>query len=510
MLWVLVKFVFKIIVSGNTFITFCFDINEWVKKYRVIFGKILESKIMKLPSFILPIFIVTFFVIASFLGAGCAQIGIPTGGAKDTLAPVLVKASPAEGSRNVTNNKITLEFDEYIDVTDLQQNLIISPLQNRNPSIIASPRSITLKFRDTLLPNTTYNINFGNAVRDINENNVLKNLSYVFSTGSTLDSLTLSGNVTLAETGEFDSTMIVMLYRNAVDSTVQKKKPNYVAKVNGNGSFNFTNLPADNFKIYALKDGDGGKTYNSVSEIFAFANEDVSPKNNEEINLFAYAEKEGSSNQNTTITSAVKKGLEKKLRVVNNIQGAKDLLEPMELTFSNPLKILDTTKIYLVDTFFKKLPAVQYKQDSTASQLTITTKWKPETPLILIIDKDAAEDSAGTKLSKSDTIRFTTKRNEEYGKLVLRFNNIDLSKNPVIQFTIGEKVKYSYPIISKEFFNPMFPPGEYGVRILYDKDKNGKWTPGNYLKKLQPELVVALPQKLGVRADWDNEREINF
>ena len=56
----------------------------------------------------------------------------------------------------------------------------------------------------------------------------------------------------------------------------------------------------------------------------------------------------------------------------------------------------------------------------------------------------------------------------------------------------------------------MFPPGDYGVRILYDKDKNGKWTPGNYLKKLQPELVIALPQKLAVKADWDNEREINL
>ncbi|MCY7291004.1 MAG: Ig-like domain-containing protein [Ferruginibacter sp.] len=465
---------------------------------------------MKSPSFILSFFIITFFVIASLFSGGCAQIGIPAGGAKDTLAPVLIKASPAERSRNVTSNKITLEFDEYIDVTDLQQNLVISPLQNRNPSIIASPRSITLKFRDTLLPNTTYNINFGNAVRDINENNVLKNLTYVFSTGITLDSLTLSGSVTLAETGEFDSTIIVLLYRNAVDSTVQKKKPNYVAKVNSDGSFNFTNLPADNFKIYALKDGDGGKTYNSLSETFAFTEEDVSATDSDAITLFAYAESNTPANQTSITALPVKKVLEKKLRVTNNIQGSKDLLEPLELTFSNPLKILDTNKIYIVDTFFKRIPAVKYKQDSTATQLTITTKWQPDVPLILIIDKDAAEDSAGTKLAKTDTIRFTTKRNEDYGKLVLRFNNIDLTKNPVIQFVVGNNVKYAYPILSAEFMNNMFTPGEYGVRILYDKDKNGKWTPGNYLKKLQPEIVVALPQKLNVKADWDNEREINL
>jgi len=470
----------------------------------------LESKIMKIKSFILPLFIVFFFMIVSFLGGGCAQIGIPTGGAKDTLAPVLIKAMPAEGSKNVATNKITLEFDEYIDVIDLQQNLIISPLQNRNPSIVAGPRSISLKFRDTLLPNTTYNINFGNAVRDINENNVLKNLTYVFSTGNTLDSLMLSGTVILAETGEFDSTIIVMLHRNAVDSTVQKKKPNYVAKVNSDGSFKFTNLPADNFKIYALKDGDGGKTYNSLSELFAFTEEDVSPKNESEINLFAYAEKEAPINQSSSSVSPVKKVLEKKLKVTNNILGNKDLLEPLELTFSNPLKILDTNKIYIVDTFFKKIPAVEYRQDSTASQLSLTTKWQPETPLILIIDKDAAEDSAGIKLAKTDTIRFITKRKEDYGKLVLRFNNIDLTKNPVIQFIVGNNVKYAYSILSAEFTNNMFTPGEYGVRILYDTDKNGKWTPGNYLKRTQPEKVVALPQKLGIRADWDNERDINL
>ena len=449
-------------------------------------------------------------MMALLLGGGCAQIGIPTGGTKDTLPPVLIKAIPVEGSRNVSSNKITLDFDEYIDVTDLQQNLIISPLQNRNPSIVANPRSITLKFRDSLLPNTTYSINFGNSIRDINENNVLKNLTYVFSTGNTLDSLTLSGTVTLAETGEYDSTLIVMLYKNAADTTVQKKKPNYVAKVNSDGSFKFNNLPADNFKIYALKDGDGGKTYNSASEIFAFLEQEVSPKNTNEINLYAYAEKEAANNQTASNVSTIKKPSEKKIRVSNNILGSKDLLEPLEITFSSPLKKLDTNKIYIVDTFFKRLNAVKYQQDSTETQLSITTKWQPETPLILIIDKDAVEDSAGTKLIKSDTIRFTTKRNEDYGKLILRFNNIDLSKNPVIQFTVANIVKYSYPISSSEFKNNMFTPGEYGVRILYDTDKNGKWTPGSYSKKLQPELVVALPQKLNIKADWDNEREINL
>ena len=462
---------------------------------------------MKLRSILFSILIVHLIIISGVISSGCAQIGMPSGGVKDTLAPKLIRATPAAGSRNVTGNKITLEFDEYIDVNDLQQNLLISPLQNRNPSIVASPRSITLKFRDTLLPNTTYNINFGNAVRDINENNVLKNLTYVFSTGSSLDSLTLNGKVIIAETGGTDSTMLVMLYRNAVDSTVKQKKPNYIAKVNSDGTFNFANLPAASFKIYALKDGDGGKTYNSLSEIFAFSDEEVSTLKKENITLMAYAEQLPKDNKTVSATKPV---LDKKLRVSNNIQGPKDLLEPLEISFNNPLKSFDTTKIYLTDTLFKKIKPLRYSTDSTAKKVIITTNWKADEPLVLIIGKDAAQDSAGTKLTKGDTVRFTTKRAEEYGKLTLRFNDLDLTKNPVIQFVIGETVKYSYPIVSSTYTNAMFPPGEYTVRILYDKDKNGKWTPGNYTKKIQPEIVVALPQKLSVRADWDNEREINL
>ena len=462
---------------------------------------------MKLRSIIFSFFILHLIIISTILSTGCAQIGMPTGGIKDTLAPKLIRAIPAAGSRNVTGNKITLEFDEYIDVQDLQQNLLISPLQNRNPSITANPRSITLKFRDTLLPNTTYNINFGNAIRDINENNVLKNLTYVFSTGSSLDSLTLSGNVVLAETGGTDSTMLVMLYRNAADSSVKKKKPNYIAKVNSDGTFNFTNLPAASFKIYALKDGDGGKTYNSFSETFAFLNDDISTLKNEKITLLAYAEELPKGN---TTAGSTKPVAEKKLRVSNNIQGTKDLLEPLEISFNNPLKSFDSSKIYLTDTLYKKIKPLRYSTDSTAKKIILAVNWKADEPLILIIDKDAAQDSAGTKLAKNDTVRFTTKRADEYGKLTLRFNDLDLTKNPVLQFVLGENIKYSYPIVSSTYTNSMFPPGEYTVRILYDKDKNGKWTPGNYAKKVQPEIVVALPQKLAVRADWDNEREINL
>jgi hypothetical protein len=463
---------------------------------------------MRAPLNILYCITVTFLIgISSFITGGCAQIGLPTGGDKDTIAPKLLKANPIFGSKNVTNNKITLEFDEYIDVADLTQNLIISPLQNKNPSITANPRTITLKFRDTLLPNTTYTINFGDAIRDVNEANIVRDLSFTFSTGNVLDSSTISGKVILAESGEYDSTLIVMLYKNAVDSTVTKKKPNYVAKVKGDGSFEFKNLPATNFKIYALKDGDGGKTYNSGAEIFAFADEDILAENNENIVLYAYAEKKETAN-NVAQTTKIK--IDKKLKATTNLYNRQDLLEPLEINFNNPLKTIDSSKIYITDTLFKKITGIKYSIDSTAKKILLDVKWKPEMPLVLIIDTSAVIDSTGNKIAKNDTTRFTTKRLEDYGKLTLRFNALDFSENPVLQFLSGETVKYAYPLISNEWTSRMFTPGEYGIRILYDTDKNGMWTPGNYAKKLQPEKAVTLPQKLSVRADWENEREINL
>jgi Bacterial Ig-like domain len=452
--------------------------------------------------------IVLSFLSTSLLTSSCAQIGMPDGGPKDTLAPKLIKATPVFGSLNVKNNKITLEFNEFVDVQDVQQNLIISPLQNKNPTITSNPKSITIKFKDTLLPNTTYTINFGDAVKDVNEGNVYKNLSYTFSTGNVLDSLSIVGRVIMAETGNIDSTLKILLYRNAEDSTVLKKKPSYIAKVLGDGSFEFVNLPAATFKIYALKDGDGSKTYNAKTEIFAFADADVNTSSTETITLNAYAEEK--EKPIAIVAPSKKPSIDKKLKLLTNLQAKQDLLEPLEIVYNNPLKFVDSTKFVITDTNYKKITGIQFSQDSTSKKIILTAKWQADMALVLIIDTLAAKDSLGNKITKNDTIKFFTKRMEDYGKLTLRFNGLDLTKKPVIQFLNGEEVKYSYPIVNKEWNNNMFTPGEYGIRILYDVDKNGKWTPGNYKKRLQPETAVTLPQKLAVKADWDNERDINL
>ena len=438
--------------------------------------------------------------------AGCAQIGMPTGGPKDTIPPRLNGASPKVNSVNVTGNKVTLTFNEYIELKEVQNNVLISPFPKRQPQIDYKLRTVTVKLKDTLLPNTTYSINFGNAIVDVNEGNPYKDFTYVFSTGNTIDSLILDGKVLIAETGKADSTLVALLYRNADDSAVQKRKPDYLARLSGDGSFSFVNLAPGKYKIYALKDGDGGRTYNSKKELFAFADEDISVSaTNNPVLLYASAlEKENK----TTGTS--KPTTEKKLRfALHPTFQSQDLLTPFEISFNKPLKKFDSSRLVLTDTNHKTVPAL-WSIDSSRTKVTMTVKWQPETPYLLVMDTTAFADSTGNRLTKQDTLRFTTKKPEDYGNVVLRFSNLDLGKNPLLQFVQGEEVKESFPVTANEWSNKMMTPGEYEVRILYDANRNGKWDHGDYSKKLQPEKAVTLPKKLSVKANWDNERDVKL
>lgn len=458
---------------------------------------------------ILSIIIVSFCLYTSItFNSGCAQIGAPTGGIKDSIAPVLVKASPDTNALNFKDTRITLTFNEYVEVQDIQTNILVSPLQKSNPSITNNLRTITIRLRDTLLPNTTYSINFGNAIKDINEGNVYPNFTYVFSTGSTIDSLSVEGKVFLAETGLPDSTLNVLLYRNLSDTAVQKLRPDYMARVKGDGTFRFDHLRAGTFNIYALKDGDGGRTYNSKTEPFAFSDSPVVVNTTTTpVTLFAYAEEKAREGNTASVLRAA---VERRLRYSSSLSGQQDILQPLSLTFNNRLTAFDTTLINLTDTNQNKITDARPTLDSTRKILSFSPTWKPGEAYMLIINKDAVQDSTGNKLAKTDTIRFIAKTDADYGRITLRFNNYDAARRLVLQFVVAGAVRFSFPLTSAEWTNKRFLPGEYELRILYDANQDGLWTPGDYSKRLQPEKVVTLPQKIAIRADWDNERDITL
>ncbi len=453
------------------------------------------------------IFFLWFFYIITVITSGCAQIGVVSGGPQDTMPPLLIRATPDNKTVQFSGNKIVLNFNEYIDVQEIQANVIVSPYPKSFPAISNNLKTITIRLKDSLLPNTTYNINFGNAVKDINEGNIYKNLSYTFSTGKFIDSCELSGKVILAETGKTDSTLWALLYRNATDTDVRTKKPTYITKVKSDGTFHFKYLPSDRYKIYALKDGDGNKYYSSKAEVFAFYDNEIQiPSNAMGPVLYAYAEKKPSSNL-PPVTE--KKKEEKKLLYQTNLIAFKqELTDSLQITFNKPIQKLISDSIIITDTNYQKQIINNITIDSSRKVVSISKVWQPDQLLYLIISKKSVEDSNGISLSKSDTIRFTTKQIEEYGSLQLTFKNLDLTKKPILQFVQGETIKFRFPLTNNVWTNTLMTPGEFEIRILYDTNNNGVWDAGKYETKTQPERVISIPEKIAIKSDWTNEREI--
>lgn len=447
------------------------------------------------------------FIILVVAGGGCANIIPPAGGPRDSLPPQLVAATPPDSAKNIKPKRITLTFDEYIAQLQNTQDIIISPSIEKTPTIDSRLRTVTVKFQDTLESNTTYSINFGNSIRDVNEGNILQDFTYVFSTGNNIDKNSLVGKVVLAETGKVDSTLIVILHRNLSDSAILKLKPRYYTRIDGSGNFRFNNLPAENFNVFVVPGSSYSKQFDS-SQLFAFLNAPVMASDTPAaVTLLAYIE---NKSKPKTTTSTAPKTADKRLRYSNNEAGPKDIYTPLQLQFVRKLNKVDSSRILLTDTNFNRLTNYSVRLDTTATQLTIQHQWKLNTTYKIIIPQDAVADAEGITLTKNDTLTFSTKRAEDYGSVRLRFTNVDFSKNPVLQIVQNETIVQSIPLTGREWRQELFKPGDYDLRILYDANKNGIWDPGNFNFKKQPEVVQPIQRKLSIKANWENEVDISL
>ncbi len=217
-----------------------------------------------------------FFLI--LISSGCANIVTPSGGDKDTTPPKILNIVPDNQSLNFNSKSFVISFDEFVQVTDISTQLIVSPPLKSQPELVVKGKNILVKFNDELLPSTTYTMNFGNAIRDINENNPLENFRYVFSTGSFIDSLSLRGTVKNAFTLENETNILALLYEDNSDSVPYLKLPYYYAKTDGAGNFELDNLKSGNYKLVALKDENSSFLYDDFDkELIGFSDTLVSP-----------------------------------------------------------------------------------------------------------------------------------------------------------------------------------------------------------------------------------------
>ncbi|MCL6460886.1 MAG: Ig-like domain-containing protein [Flavobacterium micromati] len=211
-----------------------------------------------------------------FIIFSCAKRGSITGGLKDTIAPVLKISFPENFKTNFTGNQIKLVFDENIKLKDLNKQLIVSPPMKTEPTVLPTTvsKTITIKIKDTLQPNTTYSFNFGQSIADNNEGNPYSQFKYVFSTGNFIDSLSLNGTIKSAYDKEVESFVSVMLYEvneNFTDSIVYKETPRYITNtLDSLKSFRLENLKAGKYLLVALKDLNNNNKYNPKTDKIGF------------------------------------------------------------------------------------------------------------------------------------------------------------------------------------------------------------------------------------------------
>ncbi|WP_291115004.1 Ig-like domain-containing protein [Flavobacterium sp. UBA6135] len=230
----------------------------------------------------------------SLLITGCAKRGFITGGLKDTISPVLKISDPKNYSTHFDAKEIKLHFDEYIKLKDVNKQLIVSPLMKHAPTISPSfaSKTITIKINDTLLPNTTYSLNFGKSIQDNNEGNPYQQFKYVFSTGSYIDSLTVVGSIKDAFYPNPDNFVSIHLYEyneKFYDSIIYKENPRYITNTLDSAStFKLENLKEGKYILVALKDNNNNYKFDPKNDKIAFFSEPITVPENSfyEMELF--------------------------------------------------------------------------------------------------------------------------------------------------------------------------------------------------------------------------------
>ena len=214
-----------------------------------------------------------FFIVSCIhllLFLSCANMGQPDGGWYDETPPRIVRSTPAEGATGVKAQKISLYFNEYIKVTDAQNNVIVSPPQLEMPEIKEGGKRITVELKDSLKDNTTYTIDFGDAIADNNENNPLGNYAFTFSTGDHIDTMQVSGYVLDASNLEPIKGIMVGLYNNLSDTIFRHEPMMRISRTDSRGHFIVKGVEPGTYRAYALQDADGDYVYGQKSEMIAF------------------------------------------------------------------------------------------------------------------------------------------------------------------------------------------------------------------------------------------------
>ncbi len=217
-------------------------------------------------------------IVAVLLFYACANVVAPTGGPRDTEPPAVVRSTPPNHSANFDGDAIRIFFDEFVELRNIRQQLLISPPLEEAPEVRIRGRSVIVEIEEDLRSNTTYNFFFGDAIRDITEGNPIPNFQFVVSTGNYVDSLALSGRVKNAFNLRPEEGIYVMLYENIHDSVPYLERPVYLAKTDKEGRFTISNMSEGDYLMFALDDNNNNFLYDLPDERIGFLDSLVRPK----------------------------------------------------------------------------------------------------------------------------------------------------------------------------------------------------------------------------------------
>jgi len=461
-----------------------------------------------------------------------------TGGIKDTKAPQisLTEFSTPNFQTGFQEKRIILTFDEWISLTDVNNQLIISPPLQYKPKVSLKNKSLVLEWKDTLREDRTYHFQFGNAVRDFTENNPAENLSFVFSTGNEIDTCTLIGKVKDVQVNKGAEDTWVMIYPKETDLPGLQGNPLYISKTDKEGNYSFRYLKKGNYQLIALKDNNSNFKFDLENEKVAWSDSlvilpCVDPKllyiqsDEPDLQLSSFAWKDSNwltCKWNQVLQAELTYQMNgNEISILPNGSDSTDIYLP---TFQDAMKLLLQVKsLNFIDTIILNTPKIDADK----------IKLNPELPFQIYL-KNPSEiqfsfQIGDRKIDSTLTVNFLP------GSILLSKNtyiedslHIDVSvikkdQLPIVEFKITNALKNSpfiyqlrnkknrliqYGNILDQNLKLLLPEGNYSIRIIEDKDANNRYTGSSYLKGRRAE--PALEKSFQVKPNWDQVIEIDF
>lgn len=406
---------------------------------------------------------------------GCASIQQPQGGPRDTTPPKILKMEPKDLSIHFQSKKVVIEFDEYFKIQNEFKEFSVSPEMEKPPILKAKGKKLEITFQDTLEKNTTYTLNFGKAIADVNEGNTVKNLTYVFSTGAKLDSLSISGRVTDALTGLPVLDAVAFILPIERDTIFGKHKPSIYTTTDSSGHYSLKNLRENTYKLYVIKETNGDKIYQQASDQVGFLKDSiVLNKNLDSMNLKLFKE-------NASVFRVLDKRLntDGSISMVFNQKLKKPeviVLDPPNLDVSKKIKFSknnDSLRVWLTDLSFDSTK-ISLKEDGKLLQTNNFTRGKKETYTRNLTESDNLE---GKILNPNKTLKMTFNfpiESVDPKKIFLLEDSIAKTEFTITKDSLDFLSYYiKYPWRSKRTYDLKFDAGAF-TAIFNTKNKEIK------------------------------------